>query len=316
MNVIQYSPVSCKGLNQAKPNTAKQTTDNIIESQTPNGKTKLPGYNLSFGMAKIVRNPNASNLQYEDMDFIDRCFEKIHKDWLGDCLLPEEIVTKNIKEAIRKYSDNDKAIKYIINKITAQNDSDRTSCLLHTYLDTAAEFKEKDPKKAEKLTRMAFNTKDEQGKTFLDYGLEECKKNGGAVMGQSRLVLMLDKTKDYPDIQYEILMAKDKDGNNFINPPMPARYLNPDVHNEINDYIYKLVAETEEITVEDSIALLQEYDSILNGYNKEVLDILTSESNDDYIIFDSPSNTCDLSPKKPSAKNPELPGGFDELPGE
>lgn len=86
MNSIQYSPVSCKGLDQVKPAAAKQTTDNQTESTIPNGETQLPGYNLSFGMAKIVRNPNATNLQYKDKEYIDDCFERIYKDKYGDSL--------------------------------------------------------------------------------------------------------------------------------------------------------------------------------------------------------------------------------------
>ena len=327
MNSIQYSPVSCKGLDQIKPAVAKQTTDNQTESTILNGETQLPGYNLSFGMAKIVRNPNATNLQYKDKEFINDCFEKNELERWGSYTNEQKSAANYaIGTIFFNFSDNNKAIEYTIGKII-DRDSCQREALFDAYLDTVqSKFKERDPKKAVKLTKLAFDTKDASGKTFLDYALAECKKvENGTTKGKVTLAHLLNKTKDYPDIQYKILMTKDNDENSFIHTTNDSHtssgifynigaIFNEDNEKTINDHIYELTAETEDISVEDSIALLEEYGSILDDRNKETLEILTSGSSDDYTIIDRAEIPVQ-GKDETDAEYIGLPGGVKELPG-
>lgn len=299
MNTIQYSPVSYKGLSQAKTNAPKEKQAEKTAQNTSNDY-KLPGYGLSFGMAKIIRNPEAKNLTAEDREFIDQCFES----HIG-CFAPGQRVSHDIMTNIlSKYSDHDKAIEYTLAKVL-NGAGETASDYFSRYFYCIKDLKDSEtitPERATHLRNLPFDVKSDSGENFITHQINLAVFGHGA-NPQYAILSFLNANKDEPEVLYRILMTKNDKGDNFakLGPdggaskrleggrftlPRKTPFLYDRDEETLNRYINYLTADCEAITVEDSIALLQDYAPILDEYNKEVLDILTSESTDDYTVID------------------------------
>lgn len=328
MNTIQYSPASYKGLSQAKTNALKQAE---AATQDTNNDYKLPGYGLSFGMAKIIRNPNAKNLTAADKEFIDQCFRSHVGCFASGQRVSQDIMT----DILSKYSDHDKAIEYTLAKIL--NDAgETTSDYFSEYFYCIKNLKDSEtitPERATHLRNLPFDIKSDSGENFIAHQINLAVFGCGA-NPQYAITSFLNANKDEPEILYRILMTKNDKGDNFakLGPdggaskrleggrrtlPRKTPFLYDHDKETLNRYINYLTADCEAITVEDSIALLQDYAPILNEYNKEVLDILTSESTDDYLVVDHAEtpHRSNKSTGQNSGTYQELPSGTKELPG-
>lgn len=294
-----------------RTNSLKNNKNRQTFSSNEN-KCNLPGYNVSFGMAKITHSkkyPGAAldeetrNSIYEDVVTLQQNKNK-HK------------VNKAINN-IKKQANSLENTRYIISLLSTKrkNDADAAVSCLREFVDNCSSKEKKVV-----LTDLLFNATDRGGSSLFEGAVKyrNCQQTAS----------LLEITRDYPNIQLRLLTGTYNDGNNIakltteqnIDPDdniikkMVAAQME-DYHRNslcecLNSTIYNLAARNEDISIEDSIRLLETNMNILDYKNREVLEILQENYSDDSIIIAKSRYVPEASEETPSLKIKAIDGLF------
>lgn len=273
MNIQPVSAFSIQ--NTPSFQSAKLNSTPACAAECPKtGEYKLPGYDLSFGMAKIKRSANhyATTLNYATRKNIE---DRVK--YMQTCYCNETPYTINsqigrLEDFAKKCYNNQgfDGLRYLFQSIPNAETEKEVTFTLQAFR-IALEIS--DIKKDNHLaTTLLCHTKNQSGETVAQVLAKNLQNYQEKFIKNT--ILRNDALK------YAFLTCENDDGQ-----PVAAAVLgqitNPreaaDVKGILNNMIYDLATQSAEISVEDSIRLLETNKDILDEYNKEALETLTSE---------------------------------------
>ncbi len=266
MNKISLQSVSQNHFQGNKKPAQKEKSPVNIQNQ----KFELPSYNLSFGMAKIIRcNVNSEfTLPYSELKEINSIYCNHHNHEITDCkcenIFPDfnEKSVKAIMHYLKGY-ENEINFKYLGSGYVSQ------------FLDAVSKI-EDESKKMEVLKRAFFNKayNNASDDNFITSIVDS--DYSGVNFAKS-----LKLFEDQPVYLAKLLSFTDSEGNTAA--VKLKKYSEDDsadskdslaalqVLSKVNELIYDLTTQTEEVSVEASEDLLSKNEAVLDSINKNVL---------------------------------------------